>query len=315
MLNCSSTNLVDVTIEGDNQCNNCDYIWSPSQYLDDPTIEFPTILGSINGIALDQTYYVEASNEYGCSDRDTVEIYDLTADVEVEIKLFEYCSYELFAALTVNEELSSDLVSAVFTNLTTGNQYDGIIVDDPIVGTEFIFKGSNPLIPTDIGVVDNWRVRFIISQDGAENNTVIGNNCSLSADFPTIGPTNLYYGDFGEFEIKNVITPNGDGVNDEACVETVDLPPLFTHNAYYGKMIIKNQWGDTVYEVEAFGDPNNLIPFPDSDLCWDGTFSGNGEDVPAGTYWWLLWFKNCDNPGPEGENGVYMGTNYIKVVR
>jgi gliding motility-associated-like protein len=75
----------------------------------------------------------------------------------------------------------------------------------------------------------------------------------------------------------NVITPNGDGVNDELrfpCLEN----PLFPLN----KLTVFNQWGDEVYSASPYGND------------WTGTF--RGKDLPVGTYYYILDLRNGSEP-------------------
>ena len=65
----------------------------------------------------------------------------------------------------------------------------------------------------------------------------------------------------------NVFTPNDDGVNDYFSFETYGMVSL---NA-----AIYNRWGDKVYEMTH----------PSQE--WDGV-SLNGQDVPEGTYFYVL---------------------------
>ncbi len=70
-----------------------------------------------------------------------------------------------------------------------------------------------------------------------------------------------------EYELPNVITPGGDGYNDffkpfpYRYVDRIDL-----------KMF--NRWGKLVFESE------------DPDIMWDGRLMGEGDFVPAGTYFY-----------------------------
>ncbi|HFA48494.1 MAG TPA: hypothetical protein ENJ95_05675, partial [Bacteroidetes bacterium] len=68
--------LQDLPITGINDCNDCSVEWTPGQYLDDPSIPFPTILGSLNTLAFDQIYHVEVTNDFGCVYEDEIEIFE-----------------------------------------------------------------------------------------------------------------------------------------------------------------------------------------------------------------------------------------------
>jgi gliding motility-associated-like protein len=75
----------------------------------------------------------------------------------------------------------------------------------------------------------------------------------------------------------NVITPNGDGVNDILlfpCLEN----PLFPKN----KLTVFNQWGDEVFSQSPYQNE------------WQGTY--RGKDLPVGTYYYILELNNGSRP-------------------
>jgi gliding motility-associated-like protein len=85
--------------------------------------------------------------------------------------------------------------------------------------------------------------------------------------------------------ITTVITPNGDGVNDEFVVSCLEAPFGAKPN---NELVIFNQWGDKVYEAAPYKND------------WQGTW--NGRDLPDGTYFYIF------NPGPgeEPQKGFVM---------
>ena len=68
----------------------------------------------------------------------------------------------------------------------------------------------------------------------------------------------------------NVITPNGDGINDKLI-----FPCLESGNHRKTELIIFNQWGSQVYR--SFDYKND----------WSGTY--NRKDLPVGTYYYILY--------------------------
>ncbi len=88
-------------------------------------------------------------------------------------------------------------------------------------------------------------------------------------------------------EVPNIITPNGDEVND---ILIIDCVPAFPNN----RLRIFNRWGD---EIEVFEPYTNT---------WDGTIGSGKDPVPAGTYFYLF---QEDRTTDEHKAG------YIKVVR
>ncbi len=82
-----------------------------------------------------------------------------------------------------------------------------------------------------------------------------------------------------ECDAPSIITPNNDGINDTFVVpcllNTVDFPD--------SRLIVFNRWGDEVYRSGQPYDNN-----------WDGRY--NGEDLPVGTYFYVLEFNNGAQP-------------------
>ena len=67
--------------------------------------------------------------------------------------------------------------------------------------------------------------------------------------------------------IPNIITPNGDGLNDSFIVPCVLSYPGST-------LVIFNRWGDEIYRDEDYKND------------WEGTFEG--KDLPVGSYYFVL---------------------------
>jgi|GEM_PF-365026 len=67
--------------------------------------------------------------------------------------------------------------------------------------------------------------------------------------------------------VPDVITPNGDGVNDEWIIVNIDKFPL-------NRVFIVNRWGDVVYEATPYNND------------WAGTY--NGKLLPQGTYYYYV---------------------------
>jgi gliding motility-associated-like protein len=102
--------------------------------------------------------------------------------------------------------------------------------------------------------------------------------CSGSCDCSR-ATVRIQVGDDAECIAPNVITPNNDGIND-----TFVIPCLLGGNSFPNSQVfIFNQWGDEVYR--------SSIPYQNN---WRGTF--NGEDLPAGTYFYIVEFGGLIDP-------------------
>ena len=86
-------------------------------------------------------------------------------------------------------------------------------------------------------------------------------------------------------EIPDVITPNGDGKNDEWRLRYVELYPD-------AEVFIYNRWGKLIYRTKNLGENP-----------WDG--KENGKLVPTDSYHYILYL----NDGSEPRTGI------ITVVR
>jgi gliding motility-associated-like protein len=116
---------------------------------------------------------------------------------------------------------------------------------------EFVF--SMPINVDQMG----WYTAFLTSEYGCISDT--------SNVYASI----LYIYDFDDFEFPNVITPNGDGLNDE-----LDLQTYFKTCEEF-TMYILNRWGNVVYEQTL-----NSTPF-------SGITEG-GQELEEGVYFYKL---------------------------
>ncbi|MBL7137456.1 MAG: gliding motility-associated C-terminal domain-containing protein [Bacteroidales bacterium] len=78
-------------------------------------------------------------------------------------------------------------------------------------------------------------------------------------------------------EVYNVITPNGDGVNDTWIITCIEQYPDNT-------VQIVNRWGNRIRIFDRYDN---------ADQVWDGT-NQRGEPVPDGTYYYILTIKNME---------------------
>jgi gliding motility-associated-like protein len=109
------------------------------------------------------------------------------------------------------------------------------------------------------------------------------------SDTSNIYASILYIYDFDDFEFPNVITPNGDGLNDE-----LDLQTYFKTCENY-TLYILNRWGNVVFEQTL-----NSTPFT-------GT-TQNGQELEEGVYFYKLVVTDSTD-----DKGVKSG--FIHVIR
>ena len=78
-------------------------------------------------------------------------------------------------------------------------------------------------------------------------------------------------------KIPTIFSPNNDGINDEFIV-----PCLSTDQFPTNEVAIFNEWGDEVFRQARYQND------------WQGTYKG--EDLPSGTYFWIVDFGDGATP-------------------
>ncbi|MFH1297237.1 MAG: gliding motility-associated C-terminal domain-containing protein [Bacteroidota bacterium] len=78
-------------------------------------------------------------------------------------------------------------------------------------------------------------------------------------------------------EVYNVITPNGDGINDTWIITCIEQYPDNT-------VQIVNRWGNRIRSFDRYDN---------ADQVWNGT-NHRGEPVPDGTYYYILTIKDME---------------------
>lgn len=89
-----------------------------------------------------------------------------------------------------------------------------------------------------------------------------------------------------ELMIPNIISPNGDGLNDRLEIE-------ITGEDFY-ELSIFNRWGELIYFSQQDHEAVSL-------LNWDATVQNSGKSCPAGTYFYIFKFREACIDGAEVE--------------
>lgn len=94
------------------------------------------------------------------------------------------------------------------------------------------------------------------------------------------------------FDIWNGVTPNGDGLNDFFWIEGINNYPQ-------NNVKIFNRWGVLVFEMDGYNE---------SDRVFRGVSEGRttvrqGDELPTGTYYYILEIYGEENPGQRSYNG------------
>ena len=89
-----------------------------------------------------------------------------------------------------------------------------------------------------------------------------------------------------EFDMPNVFTPNGDGVNDVFTINPVNVVEM--------EMVITNRWGNVVFETN------------DVEAVWNGRNQNTGEDCTEGVYFYKFRLRGQNNEIVENHGFVHL---------
>ena len=135
------------------------------------------------------------------------------------------------------------------------------LVDENI---EAVFEDAMLTVESSLDFIGEAQVQYEICQK----------NCPTNCSNATIS---IQIGNNTDCFVSNLLTPNGDGVNDLLLV------PCLNSNIYLEcELFIFNQWGDEIYTASPYLND------------WAGTF--NGKTLPAGTYYYILQLKEDIKP-------------------
>ncbi len=158
--------------------------------------------------------------------------------------------------LEVNEFLAADALVNDFPNVTNPEDYMVTNLTEPENGSlqmnddgTFEYTPDENFVGTDTYIYEICHVHCPDNCVQAVVTIVIG------ADAPCVAPT--------------IMTPNFDGVND-----FFTIPCLANHPN--SKITIFNRWGDEVYWTDNYQND------------WAGTYIANDQNLPVGTYFYLL---------------------------
>lgn len=191
---------------------------------------------SITGLG-EETFFIDLIDSLGCSLRDTVE---------------------------VTPVIITDMVLTMFSSPETCfNTKDGTATCAVQNGNlPITYSWNDPetqVSPTAVGLAGNQQYTVVVKD--AIGCTLVGRV------FVEPSP--------GCFFVANVVTPNGDGVNDTWVLGGLELYPS-------AKIKVFNRWGQTVYESTGYSSP------------WTGT--NDGELLPMADYYYIIDYSDEFEP-------------------
>ncbi len=172
-----------------------------------------------------------------------------------------------FAPIGVDDAASVPFAGATALNVTDNDDIPGFytlnILELPSNGEAELDEDGEIIYQADVNFVGEDIVIYEICMEG----------CVC-----TTATVSFNVGENAECMAPSIITPNGDGMNDAFVIPCFAQADRFPVNV----VSIYNQWGDEVYHAEPYQND------------WYGTF--NGEELPAGTYFYLIDLGSGDKP-------------------
>ena len=179
-------------------------------------------------------------------------------------------------SVTINYQLAPNANDDLFTVAFAGVEELNLLENDEFTGDFFV----NILTEPQNGIVAAEGQGIFTYTAGIN---FVGTDfftyelCAPSCEC-TEAVVRLSVGGEVECDIPTIFTPNGDNVNDAFVI-----PCLAQEDKYPNNVVsVFNQWGDEVFRAAPY--ENN----------WRGTY--NGEDLPTGTYYFIVDLGNGDKP-------------------
>jgi len=198
-----------------------------------------------------------------------------------------------------------DICDFILTSqsVTPSSDWNDLDCDgDGVINDQEILDGTDPTDPCDFNpesqdqsiFSDEW-LQLDCDGDGIPNGDEIADNDDDgNQDYDEVnnGDPNSEDG----LDVFDILTPNGDGLNDVFVIRGIHNYPSNTVQVY-------NRWGVKVFEVQGYGVDGNKYFRGYSD---GRTTIDKGDKLPAGTYYYIIDYINS-----EGINKQKAGPLYI----
>lgn len=175
--------------------------------------------------------------------------------------------FYLNADFNVNPLSGQQPMEITVTNLSEGG-----------TAYEWMFGDGNT-----ITTYDTAAFQFLYVDSGTFTLTLVAYNDVTGCTDTLSLQDGIYIEPTSELVVPNVITPNGDGINDMFPIDPVgsNFYPFLIRNIYEFRGEIYNRWGEKVYEWTQ--------PL----AGWDG-HSTSGKELNNGTYYFVITAKGVD---------------------
>jgi len=231
--------------------------WTPSTYLDNSNVGNPTFTPPVNGSG-SITYTAHLSSSecalFPTSIPVTVTyVPNSSTNPTISYSNLNYDNYDISFDLSVNDVVSE--VVLTYTNL------NGISISIPIP------RGNVPFLTNNFSLALNSALANVSCCAGVPITISAKSYCNETVSTSFVWPKNNSFG-FITTTFPNVITPDGDGVNDVYCFEA---------NACSYMIRVFNSWGGNVYTETGIAESETIC------TNWHGQHD-NGNMLSDGWY-------------------------------
>jgi gliding motility-associated-like protein len=180
------------------------------------------------------------------------------------------CDSTITLNLTVLPVPAPPIISSNSPLICPGDELK--LVAQAVTNGQFLWSGPNNFTSSLTEITFNAYPQHI----GTYEAVVTVNGCTSEPSSLEVKIENIF--NFNDFEFPNIITPNGDGINDELDIES------HYHTCLPYTLQLFNRWGNLIFEQSYGGERFN------------GKLS-NGEIANAGVYFYRLVFKDGEKNG------------------
>jgi gliding motility-associated-like protein len=180
------------------------------------------------------------------------------------------CDSTITLNLTVLPVPAAPVISSNSPLLCPGDELK--LIAQAVTNGQYSWTGPNNFTSSLTEITFNANLENI----GTYEVVVSVNGCTSDPSSLEVKINNIF--NFNDFEFPNIITPNGDGLNDELDVES------HYHTCLPYTLQLFNRWGNLIFEQTYGGEKFKGL-------------TSNGEKVNPGVYFYRLVFKDGEKNG------------------
>lgn len=286
---CFGANTNQLQIQGENNCNNCQYNWTsqnPGGILGmiNNTSKYPTLDRSIAYNAFDKIYDVVVTTPESCIYEDKFSAKRNPFVINILNIDYGYCAYTVTGNLIFEQPIDNNDILAMGINILNNESF--------------------PLLISGTGNIKTFE--FTVSRDMPSRikievqNSVIGCMLADCKQSILLDQVNAPFYSQWKSTVPNIFSPNGDGTNDEFFLQFRSVKEnrincqdmnFSKSSVFFYKLEIFDRWGNLIF-INSLSIPiTNTTGILGDEIKWDGKF--NGQTVVPDVYTWKATVQSC----------------------